>query len=117
MVSLGNGKERELEVERACLVWLNQNGWFAWKNPSLGVYDVKSKSFRKPAPFTLRGASDCIAIRSDGLVAFIEFKAEGGRQSEHQALFQNQITKNKGHYILVRSLEGMISELDQIQSK
>lgn len=109
-----SGVGLEIEVERECLVWLNANGFFAWKNPTLGVYDTKSGNFRKPAPFCIRGSSDCISVRSDGVVVFIEFKSGTGKQSKDQVLFEKQIRKHHGHYLLIRSLGELQDEINRI---
>lgn len=101
---------RELAIEQTCLLWLNQQGWYAWKNPTVGVWDEQAKAYRKPGRFQITGAADAIAIR-DGQVVFIEFKTETGAQSNAQVLFEKQLRKHKIPYILARSLEGLQHEL------
>lgn len=101
---------RELHVEQLCLLWLNQNGWYAWKNPTVGVWDEERQAYRKPGRFQISGAADAIAIR-DGHVVFIEFKTDIGVQSQAQVLFEKQLRKHRIPYILARSLEGLQHEL------
>jgi hypothetical protein len=102
---------RELEIERACLTWLNQNGYYAWKVQNGAVYDAAQGAFRKRSPFHLPGVSDCVAVRGDGVVFFIEFKTQAGRQSEHQRMFQYQLEKRGANYLLIRSLEELKEKL------
>lgn len=108
---------REIEIEKDCLTYLNKNGWYAWKNATVGVYDEKAKAYRKPTAFQLTGVSDCIAINDDGVVIFVEFKNDRGVQSKDQINFQAQIAKRNGHYILAKSVEQLKEHLDVIIQK
>jgi hypothetical protein len=106
---------RELQVERDCITWLNQNGFYAWKNASVGIYDEKTQSYRKPHPFQIKGVSDCVCISDSGVVWFIEFKAPNGVQSKDQTNFEAQIKKRSGNYIVVRSLEELKDAIDRFK--
>ena len=111
------GAKLEKEIERECLAYLVRSGWWPWKNPTLGVYDVKASSFRTNSnPFALNGTSDIIAIRS-GVVLFIEVKTPKGKQSKAQKLFEKCITERGGHYFLVRSRQELEEILDGLQTQ
>jgi Holliday junction resolvase len=96
----------ENDVVFNCCVWLNQNGWYAWRNSSTGVWDAQAKAFRKPAPFTLNGVSDIIAMR-DGQVWFIECKFGHGDLSNDQRVFRSKCQDNDVEYLVVWGLEDL----------
>lgn len=109
------GKTRELEIEQQCLLWLNSNGYFAFKLKNAGLYDELSKSFRRLGAFEVRGLPDCCAFLPDGRVAFVEFKSKEGKQSPHQILFEKQVEKYKGIYLLVRSVTELREKLQKVE--
>jgi hypothetical protein len=60
-----------------------------------------------------KGIPDRIAVKG-GQVYFIETKKPiGGKQSDDQIKFQQNIEKEKGKYILVKSLEDIIEALGE----
>ena len=79
----------EKEIEKNILDALNKSGLgYFWKNPSIGVYDVKKRTFRAPkGKHQIRGVSDIIGITRGGKAVFIEVKSAKGRLSSHQADF------------------------------
>lgn len=99
----------ENDVVFNCCVWLNQNGWYAWRNQSAGVWDASAKAYRRPSPFTLSGVSDIIAIR-DGRTWFIECKFGKGDLSKDQELFKNQCEKHGVEFLTIWS----VSELKNL---
>lgn len=106
------GAKLEKEIEWECLTYLAKEGWWPWKNPTIGVYDAKTGSYRRPSNvFAINGASDIIAIR-DGVVIFVEVKTPRGRQSKRQKIFQENITKRGGYYFLVRSKQELKESID-----
>lgn len=88
----------ESEIKDKCKKWLDKNGWFSFNIHQQGKY-------------CHRGISDRIAVK-DGQVVFIEYKTYKGEQSEYQIEFQRQITEAGGMYIIVRSVEELIFELE-----
>lgn len=95
----------EKTIEKQILQYLTylKDGYF-WKNNSTGVYDPVKNTFRKAkSPFLINGVSDIIGIYQ-GKVFFIEVKTKTGRQSVSQKLFQANIERCGGTYLLVRSL-------------
>lgn len=109
------GKTRELEVEQQCLLWLNSNGYFAFKLKNVGLYDEQSQSFRRLGSFEVRGLPDACAFLPTGRCAWIEFKSETGQQSQHQKIFQKQVEKYKGIYLLVRSVTSLREQLQRVE--
>ena len=78
----------EKEIEKIILQDLNKSGLgFFWKNASVGTYDAKKGSFRKPGAFQIRGVSDIIGVTRDGKACFFEVKTKTGRLSKYQENF------------------------------
>lgn len=57
--------------------------------------------------YAINGVADIIG-HYKGIFVAIEVKSKNGRQSEEQKLFEFNIKKNGGHYLLARSLEEVI---------
>ena len=104
---------RELEIERACLTWLNQNGYYAWKIKSVGTYDVGAGAFRKLSPFEIRGVADSCALAPGGITIWIEYKSATGTQSKWQKIFQERVEKMGGIYLLIRSVGELQCKLQE----
>ena len=94
----------ESQIQFDCLVWLNQNGWFAFTIKTQGTYDEKTQNYRKGSVFAISGVADVYAIK-DGVGIWIEMKTERGVQSKAQLAFQKQIELKGGRYLLIRSLK------------
>ncbi len=97
----------EAKVQHECLVWLNQNGFYAWRNNSTGLFDPKAGRYRKPQGFAISGVSDIIAFR-DGITYFIEVKGPMGELRKSQAAFGAQCARRGVPYMVVRSLEELV---------
>lgn len=100
----------EYAIEKECLIWLNTNGFYAWKNASTGTYDEALKTYRKSNPFQINGVSDIIAIRG-GITFFIEVKGPRGTQSKMQRAFEAQLIRRSIPYLLVKSTEELKIQL------
>lgn len=57
-----------------------------------------------------KGISDYIAVKN-GTVIFVEVKKPGGKQSEDQVKFEDNIISHKGLYFCVDSLNKLINNL------
>ena len=103
---------REAEIEHKILIYLFERGdGFFWKNVSNGYHD--GKSFRKQAsPFAFNGSPDILGCIRGRLVGF-EVKADNGRQSEAQKIFERRIKKSGGRYAVVRSIADVERCLDE----
>lgn len=86
----------EKDIKKQVKDYLNLKGWFSFHLlAGMGAYP---------------GLPDRIAIK-DGKVLFIEIKKpKGGRQSENQKIFQDNLEKANGNYLLVRCLDDLILE-------
>jgi len=69
---------------------LSVYGWFVFRVP--------------PSIYGQKGLCDLIAIKN-GMVVFIEVKAENGKQSDEQKVFEAKINSAGGTYILARSID------------
>ncbi len=106
----------EAECQRDCLIWLNKNGWHAWRVNTTGLYDPITERYRKPGPFCLNGMSDAVAVKN-GVVLFVEFKAVNGRQNEDQKLFEAALTRHGGHYKVVKSVGELEAWIKSMSAK
>ena len=84
---------RESEIEN----------YFAWTVEHAGG---KTYKFKSP---TQRGVSDRLACMPDGSTWFVELKTKGGRLSELQKIFRNDVLRLKQNYACLWSKE-MIDE-------
>lgn len=100
--------ELEATVLKDCLNYLNLKNIFAWRQNS-GAAKV-GKRFIK---FTsINGISDIIGICPDGRFLAVECKRyKGGKVSEEQKKFQEEILKNNGVALIVNSVEELIGQL------
>ncbi len=57
-------------------------------------------------PFGTHGVSDLIACKN-GQVIFIEIKIPGGKLSNHQLKFKEEIESHGGKYIIVTEIEDL----------
>jgi len=58
-----------------------------------------------------RGISDLICVK-DGVVIFVECKSAKGRLSQDQQTFAENIKKHGGIYLLVRSIDDLVEQLE-----
>lgn len=87
----------ESDIKKQCKDYLDLNHWFS--------FPVHSQSY-----YAKKGISDRIAVKN-GIVLFIEFKTDKGKQSKYQVEFMNNIIENGGHYFIVRSVEELIIKI------
>ena len=105
-------KEKDIELQ-ICRYLLTQNIFF-WKQPTTGYFDTKRKKFREQAsPFAIRGVADILACVRGRFVA-IEVKTRKGAQKHSQKIFEENLTKAGGVYLLARSVEDVKNLLDSL---
>jgi len=81
---------KESDIQAQIRDYLRWAGWFCIKiHQTLGSY---------------RGIADLYALKN-GQHVWIEVKAPGGKQSEHQKQFQRDIERHGGTYVLARGVE------------
>jgi hypothetical protein len=94
-------KTPEGAVVKACLEYLQLRGAFVWRNNTGALRDKTDR----PVFFGKVGSSDIIGLLPGGRFIAVECKAPGGRLSDHQIDFLNQIERMGGLAIIARSVE------------
>lgn len=103
---------KEIQIQNEVLKAVNYFGYF-WRNNS-GAYTIGKRYIK----FGLKGSADILGVVSGtGLFLAIEVKANKGKQSEEQKLFQRQIEAQGGRYILVKSSEEAVNECKKIKEE
>lgn len=102
----------EKEIETSILHWLNQQqGCFAFKVNTIGVFDEEIGAYRKTSKFVLKGTADIIGIWKTKPLA-IEVKNKNGRLSQEQKAFINKYIELGGIAFKVSSLEEVQRNLE-----
>lgn len=95
-------------VQLAICEYLDLKRYFFWRQNNTGVYDPKTKRFRRLPKYAIKGVSDIIVVHK-GRVIFLEVKDKSS-QSEYQKNFEKNIIKNDLEYYLVRSIDDVINK-------
>jgi len=78
----------EKEVENQILDWLKSVGIMAWKNQSVGIFDIKRGIYRKPNNrHHIKGTSDILGVMPNGQFLSIEVKAPLKNPRSDERLF------------------------------
>lgn len=108
-------KPRHIEesIQVACVKW------FRLQYPNLVIFAVpnggsrnlyEAKNMKESG--TLAGVADLIIVGNGGRVLFVEMKAGKNKQEDSQVLFQNKVEKLGHKYIICRSREQFMKEVD-----
>ncbi|MCC7005018.1 MAG: hypothetical protein IT497_00060 [Ottowia sp.] len=99
----------ESHVLGECLDWLAIHGFFAWRN-NTGCLKAEDRFVKFGQP----GSADIIGLTKQGRFLAIECKNGGtnARQRKKQEIFQMQVEKNGGIYILARDVKDIMKLLD-----
>lgn len=89
----------ESEVRKLVKDYMQKTGWF--------IFPVHQQGFR-----AYKGISDYIAIKN-GIVIFLEVKKSGGKQSDGQKKFQDDIQGHYGEYFCVDGVDDLIYKLQE----
>lgn len=94
---------RECEIQGRCVEWFRANypEWLIFSVPNEACF--KRKQYFDSLGL-LNGVSDTIAVK-EGEVMFIEFKRDGGKQSNEQKLFQQKIEALGHRYYVINNLD------------
>ena len=108
-------KPRHIEesIQVACVKW------FRLQYPKLVIFAVpnggsrnlyEAKNMKESG--TLAGVADLVIVGNGGKVLFVEMKAGKNKQEDSQVLFQNKVEKLGHKYIICRSREQFMKEVD-----
>lgn len=108
-------KPRHIEesIQVACVKW------FRLQYPNLVIFAVpnggsrnlyEAKNMKESG--TLAGVADLVVVGNGGRVLFVEMKAGKNKQEDSQVLFQNKVEKLGHKYIICRSREQFMKEVD-----
>ena len=86
----------EHEIQKQIIEYLQAVGIFHWRN---------NTGRRNHIQFGYPGSPDIIGILPDGRFLGIEVKTRTGKQSPAQVIFQQNVEKSNGLYILARSID------------
>jgi hypothetical protein len=95
----------ENEIQNSIIEYLQWKKITCWRNQSIGVYDVKNKSFRRLPKYAISGVSDILGILPSGRFLAIEVKSKTGTLSQNQKDFIKNINDNKGLAFMARSID------------
>lgn len=110
---------KESHIQNQILQYLSFKGIYCWRNNSVGVFDPIRKIYRKAKNgYLINGVSDILGIippqisRSKAPIFIaIEVKSRKGKLSESQKIFIENINKNGGVGLVLRSIDEAIEEL------
>ena len=108
-------KPRHIEesIQVACVKW------FRLQYPNLVIFAVpnggsrnlyEAKNMKESG--TLAGVADLVIVGNGGKVLFVEMKAGKNKQEDSQVLFQKKVEKLGHKYIICRSKEQFMKEID-----
>ena len=104
----------------ACRVWFDMQykeySLLLHHSPNEGLLVKRALDGAKRKAMGVRaGFPDFIFLKPNRFYPYlaIELKTQKGKQSEHQIAYQKAIEANGGKYVVVRSLEEFISEINE----
>lgn len=110
----------EDRLQIACRTWFDLQhrdlSLLLHHSPNEGLLVKQAKDGAKRKAMGVRaGFPDFIFLKPNRFYPYlaIELKAAKGKQSEHQKAYQKAIEENGGKYVIVRSLEEFISEINE----
>ena len=101
-------KQPEAEAKKAVFAYLEMKRYHYWPSNNTGIYDSTRKVYRKPHPGFKKGVPDANLLHNGKYYA-IELKSTEGKQSKEQKEFEKKTIKEGGVYLLIRSIDDLIS--------
>lgn len=105
-------KQDTNKLTSSCIALLNLNGYKVWRNNNNAVYDEKIKAFRKPSKDSIKGVPDIIGYKkANNKGSFcaefigVEIKSNDDKLSPEQMAFQQDCTKHKAVYLVIRNTD------------
>ena len=90
---------------KAIIDFLNFRGHWAWRVNTQGVFDPRTKRFRK-IPKESRGIGDVVCcLRPGGVHLEVEVKTGKDRQSVDQINHQNKVERSGGIYLIAHDFD------------
>lgn len=113
----------EDRLQITCRVWFDLQhkdlSILLHHSPNEGLLVKRASDGAKRKAMGVRaGFPDFIFLKSNRFYPYlaIELKTQKGKQSEHQIAYQKAIEANGGKYVVVRSLEEFMSEINEYLS-
>ena len=96
------------DLTKSIINFLNYSGHLVWRNNTTGIYDLKTKRFRKH--HGIKGVPDIIGIHRDtGKFIGIEVKVGKDRLSADQKTFIESSTSKGAIVIVAKCLDDVIN--------
>ena len=108
IISIRNS-EKESDIQKAILQYLELKKIFAWSNKTQGTFDSKGNFFRKSN--MLKGVSDILGILPNGKFLAIEVKKKGNYPSLEQKEFLAKIIDNNGIGFIAYNIDDVVKNL------
>jgi len=98
----------EKDIQLSICQYLQLRKHFFWRANTVPVYDTTKQSYRAMPQFARNGVPDIILVR-DGQFIGLEVKRPGGRLSEAQERFRDELVAAGGQYHVVQSIDDIQS--------
>lgn len=99
---------RSASITQSIISTINSGIGCAFRNNTVGVYDAKTKRYRRSKDRSAVGTADVVACVA-GKYYEIEVKAGRDRQSDDQKEHQQKVTKAGGTYIVIRTTDEFLT--------
>lgn len=110
-------KSKANSVTLAVIQVLNGNGWKTWRQNSVGVFDAKIGTHRKPPAGAIKGVPDVIGFhKRHGVFIGVEVKVGGDTMSEPQEFFHSELSKSGGVSLVVKSSDDFLEQFKIVKS-
>lgn len=91
------------------VAFLNEMGHFAWRNNTIGVYDMTTGRYRKSN--SVKGTADIFCVLNPaGQTLFIEIKVGRDRLRDAQEVFRDEVVKRGAIHWEIKTIENFIEK-------